>query len=180
MPHRSLFTGRALVGVTIALSTLAIAPHASTKAVAATPVIAVYDATTESHCKMWRDHNVAQAWACPPGSVIYTVAEPLATAEAARQSYVVPSSDPAVTERDITAMANALHTSLTPLTVTPNTNCGNFSVGEGGKYNAYGGAPAISYWVQFNESSTCALTSVQDQAERSGSPDEYWQFSAVK
>jgi len=77
-----------------------------------TRVIAVYDATATSQCKMWNGDDVAHAWSCPAGSVVYSNPTVLAVALARGYRYVVPTTDLVATRAAIDTTANDISTNL--------------------------------------------------------------------
>jgi len=106
--HR--FTGRALLSAAFVVPVLSVgglSHHAQAKALD-TQVIAVYDATAQSHCKMWNGDDVTHSWSGAAGSVIYSNPETLVAAQAAGHRYVIPTSDTSATRKAIDAVARDL------------------------------------------------------------------------
>jgi len=110
--HR--FAGRALLSAAFVVPVLSFGgfSHGAHATSLDAPVIAVYDATAQSHCKMWNGNDVSHAWSCPAGSVIYTNPETLGAAQGAAHRYVVPTSDVVATRKAIDTVARDLSVSL--------------------------------------------------------------------
>lgn len=127
--HR--FVGRALFSAAFVVPVLGfggLSHRAQAKALDV-QVIGVYDATMQSHCKMWNGNDSAHAWSCAAGSVIYSNPESLDAARAARHRYVTITSDLVATQEAVDAAARDLSARL--LAGAPQTSV------FGPRYGAY-------------------------------------------
>ncbi len=146
-----------------------------------TPVIAVFDATTQSQCTAWR-HTPSNVVPCPAGSVIYATSTTLAAAQAAHHDYVVITSDPAAVTRDVDAKVHQIQQSAAPASVTPLT-CLSGPFQDGGSYYDGGQGNKLSFQVKFTAGgggggSPCTVSGIQDREIDSASYDR-WAYMQV-